>query len=375
MDERDIQIQQLKQELKSSEDRTRLIMANIPAGLLVVNNGMIEAANIVIERMFGFSRLALAQKSLSLLFPDIDTASFQSCSYLEETVAAQTGSQHFGRKSDGKRFPCEITAVSVTTKAGPREFIFVSDITERYELEQLKRDFIAMVSHDLNTPLTSVRLCLEAFGSGMYGTISDAGALTINRVSADVERLMELIGDLLFIDKVESGTLRIRRDLTRLETVTERALSSVIGLSRAKNIRVSVRFSSPESPGTSEIEDVDILLDDDRMVQVLVNLLSNAIKFSPSGSEVRIHAWLAALEICFAVVDRGEGIADSLKETIFEKYRQINSTSVEGVARIKGFGLGLAICKSIVEQHGGRIWVEDTPVSGSTFQIRIPASG
>lgn len=374
------EIEKLQQELKSSEDRTRLIMASIPAGFLVVNGCIIEAANSVIERLFGFSRAELAQQPLTLLFPGIDVETMAWSCESDDAAAAHKAVQFFARKVDGRLFPCEITTISVPTKAGARQFIFVSDITERYELEQLKRDFVAMVSHDLNTPLTSVMLCLEAIKSGMYGTVNPSGEAMIDRVRVDVTRLIGMISDLLCLDKLESGKLEIRRKLSNLETVSERALSAVLGPSQAKSIKLTAQFSETgklASPSDlEELRDIDILLDEDRMVQVLVNLLSNAIKFSPSGAEVTIHAWLASSEICFAVVDHGDGIADELKRVVFEKYKQLDPVRDAGrPLKPKGFGLGLAICKSIVEQHGGRIWVEDSPVCGSTFQIRIPPQG
>jgi len=379
----DATIEQLKQELKSSELRTRQIMANIPAGLLVVNQGTIEAANSVIERMFNCQRSELARKPLSLLFPELENQPGHPILQYDESTPSSEA-HLYGCKKDGQRFPCEVTRVAVSTSAGARLFVFVSDITERHELEELKRDFVAMVSHDLNTPLSSVKLCLEAIETGMYGEIQQDGLVMIDKVKVNVDRLISLINDLLCMDKLESGTLQIHRIRTTLPAITERAMGAIFGLSEAKKISVNAVFSGTQSQAPDltidsmqELIDqnvaTEVLLDEDRMVQVIVNLLSNAIKFSPTGSEINLHAWLAAGEICFAIVDHGIGIADPLKQTVFEKYKQLDRFGSLDQSRVKGFGLGLAICKSIVQQHSGRIWVEDTPFSGCTFQIRIPA--
>lgn len=394
------QIDKLTQELKSSEEKTRLIMANIPVGLIVLrSDGTIEAANSKIEELFNHKRSALAKKPLNILFPDLPeefyslsavaglpgiTSSFKSNSSNSKETSSNPNTSStpqksnlcptqnvFGLKSDGQRFPCEVAEVEVDTPQGKRRFLFVSDITERHELEELKRDFIAMVSHDLSTPLSSVKLCLDSISSGLYGEISGDGLVMVDRVKTNVERLISLINDLLCMDKLEAGMLTIKRRKTRLNTIVQRSMDSILGLSEAKNIEVKPFFHG--GTGREDVVDKPVSLDEDRIVQVLVNLLSNAVKFSPEGSTIKLAAWTEGQYVCFTVADNGVGIGDELKTSVFEKYKQLERFNQEEQNRVKGFGLGLAICKNIVEQHHGRIWIENTPgSSGCTFQIQLP---
>lgn len=398
------QIDKLTQELKSSEEKTRLIMANIPVGLIVLRgDGKIEAANSKIEEMFHHKRSRLAQQPVSIIFPALPEEfpsleavtglagiqrvpgkTNQQVSNAQEiikeekknaqgkTLTDQSSTQIlFGLKADGQRFPCEVTEVEVDTPQSRRRFMFITDITERHELEELKRDFIAMVSHDLSTPLASVKLCLDTIGSGIYGDISGDGLVMVDQVKMNVERLISLINDLLCLDKLEAGELTIKRRQTRLNTILERSMNSIVGLSEPKNIEIKPFFHG----GTGREDQVDkpVSIDEDRVVQVLVNLLSNAVKYSPEGSAIRLAAWTEGEYTCFTVADNGIGISDELKSSVFEKYKQLDVFGQEEQNRVKGFGLGLAICKSIVEQHHGRIWIENTPgSSGCTFQIRLP---
>jgi|AGTN01.2.fsa_nt_gi Osmosensitive K+ channel histidine kinase len=173
------------------------------------------------------------------------------------------------------------------------------------------------------------------------------------------------------MDKLETGSLTIKRRETRLNRIVERSIDSILGITEAKKIEVKPFFHG--GTGHEDVVDKPVSLDEDRIVQILVNLLSNAVKFSPEGSTIKLAAWTEGAYVCFTVADNGIGISEELKSTVFEKYKQLERFNHEEQNRVKGFGLGLAICKRIVEQHQGRIWIEDTPGScGCTFQIRLP---
>lgn len=346
---KDAEIAKLKEELRASEERIRLVMAKIPVAFIVARpDRTIEAANSTVESMFGYRRDELARQPLSLVVPE----------FKEETPGA---SQLFGIRKDQKSFPCQVQWLDVETPGGAKRFLFITDVSERYELEQLKSDFVSMVGHDLNTPLTSVKICLEMIATGIYGEMQPTGLHLIETVQQSVERLISLISDLLDIDRLETGRLDLLQEDWLLSTIADKSMQSVMGLGDAKNVQV-----------VSEIQDGKVVVDRDRMVQVLVNLLSNAIKFAPANSRVVLKGWRENGEIGLTVQDSGPGIPDELKAVVFDRYRQL---SQKHQTRIKGFGLGLAICQAIVENHGGKIWVEDAPGSGCSFQIRLPATG
>ncbi len=236
------------------------------------------------------------------------------------------------------------------------------DVTERKQIDRLKQDFVAMVSHDLRTPLTSVQGFLELLGAEAYGNLSEAGYDSLEITESSVARLISLINDLLDLEKMESGMLELRVASTDLKTILTRSIDAVIGFAKQENISVKLANDAH----------LDLDADGDRMVQVVVNLLSNAIKFSPKGGEVLIDFDRLPHSVRVNVRDHGRGVPENMRESIFERFKQVelNDERKKG-----GSGLGLAICKAIVERHGGSIGVEpgeDQP--GSVFWFTLPVS-
>ncbi|MBS1953919.1 MAG: PAS domain S-box protein [Cyanobacteria bacterium SZAS-4] len=234
------------------------------------------------------------------------------------------------------------------------------DITERKQIDRLKADFVAMVSHDLRTPLNSVQGFLELLGAEAYGNLNEEGYDSLEITEASVKRLIALINDLLDLEKMESGMLELRIGKTNLKTVLTSSIGSVISF--AKQAGVEVKISN----------DASLVLDadSDRLVQVVVNLLSNAIKFSPKGSQVSIDIDKLSDSVRVNIRDRGRGVPESMRESIFERFKQVelNDERKKG-----GSGLGLAICKAIVERHGGKIGVEPgADQVGSVFWFTLP---
>lgn len=234
------------------------------------------------------------------------------------------------------------------------------DITERKQIDRLKADFVAMVSHDLRTPLNSVQGFLELLGAEAYGNLSEDGYDSLEITEASVKRLIALINDLLDLEKMESGMLELRVAKTDLKTILTSSVGSVISFAKQADVEVKIASDS----------NLVLEADSDRLVQVVVNLLSNAIKFSPKGSQVSIDIEKMPNSVRVNVRDRGRGVPEKMRESIFERFKQVelNDERKKG-----GSGLGLAICKAIVERHGGKIGVEPGPDQvGSVFWFTLP---
>lgn len=240
-------------------------------------------------------------------------------------------------------------------------FCVVHDITERKRIEQLKQDFVAMVSHDLKTPLTTIQMVHSLFEANAYGVISAEGQHSLQMAQESTERLIRLVNNLLDIEKLESGTINVQIEDISVSQVVQSSLSSVFATAENKGITVK----SSVSP------DLRILGDEERLVQVVVNLLSNAIKFSNKGDSIQVEAEVVGTMVEFAVKDEGRGVPENLQEAIFEKFKQVERSDE---TKKGGTGLGLAICKAIVERHGGKIGVRSKPGQGSTFWFQIPAA-
>jgi len=230
----------------------------------------------------------------------------------------------------------------------------------RAAVERLKQEFLSMVTHDLRTPLTSVRAALTIMGTGVHGQLNEKGQETLEDAEANVVRLINLINDLLDIDKLESGKFQLDIDEVALASVIQRSISAVEGYAKQQQIDI-----------VSAVDDTRLVYaDGDRLVQVLVNLLSNAIKFSRAHQTVTLRAHpVSEQEYQFAVIDEGRGVAPEVKDKIFRRFEQ---AAIEDSKVLGGSGLGLAICKAIIEEHHGTIGVDSEPGKGSTFWFRIP---
>jgi len=227
-------------------------------------------------------------------------------------------------------------------------------------LDRLKSEFVAVVSHEIRTPLTSVKGAVELLSDDRFFTNTEQQAKLLAIAHANAERLLELINGILDFSKLEAASLPMTVDRQRLEPVIQQAAHHMSTLIQQRRIKLDVKLD-PDLP--------DLMLDPNRVAQVVTNLLSNAIKFSPQEGRIVIHAerWEGVVRV--GVSDEGEGISNADLPKLFKKFSQIDSGSTR---KVGGTGLGLVICKGIVEQLGGRIWVESVPDQGSTFYFTLP---
>ncbi len=240
-------------------------------------------------------------------------------------------------------------------------FCVAHDVTEQRGVDRLKQEFVAMVSHDLRTPLASIKGTLSMISEGVYDPNSEMGKKRIVDAEVSIDRLVNLIGDVLDIEKLEAGQMSVEEDIVSLSQVVEQSVEAVRGVAEQNKITIET--------SVAEDLDADVLGDNDRLVQVMVNLLSNAIKFSPEGSLVKIEIKADGAMNEVRVIDKGRGIPANNIDIIFERFKQSQSSDGK---RGKGTGLGLAICKAIVEAHKGFIGVDSKEGEGSSFWIKIP---
>jgi PAS domain S-box-containing protein len=231
------------------------------------------------------------------------------------------------------------------------------DVTGAKEVDRLKRDFVATVSHELRTPLTSIRGCLGLLAAGVMGELTPEAHEMVTVAERNSVRLMALINDILDFEKLESGRIEMKLRPTQLLRVLERAIETTNAFAVQEGVEIELHSANTA-----------VLVDEARIVQVIVNLLSNAVKHSHRGDRITIRSSAGPDWVQVSVEDRGSGIAPEEQSQLFERFHQIDS----GDTRKKpGTGLGLAICKAILEQHGGSIGVESRIGEGSTFWLRI----
>jgi signal transduction histidine kinase len=248
--------------------------------------------------------------------------------------------------------------------------IAFQDVSEHRRLEKMKDEFISTVSHELRTPITSLRASLGLIASGSLDKRPEKQRQMIEMAIANSDRLIRLVNNILDFDSVEKGRLPLRRQPVEAIDLLRRAAD--VAHNSAVQARISFRIQSPPAV---------VFADEDRILQVLKELVSNAIKFSTPDTTIVLTARPAPStsatsasnlgEVRFVVEDQGRGIAPDKLERIFDRFQQGDASDSRALG---GTGLGLALCRSIVEQHGGRIWAESTPGQGSRFLFTLPAA-
>ncbi len=352
---------QAEDALRASEARVRQIIDSMPVGMMVIDRrGIIESLNPSMEKIFGYGRQELVGQHLMTLFahaPDEDPEAFMRNVY--EKSLGRVNEREAVRQN-GEPFPTELSLSKFQTMDGERILVNILDLTERREVERLKREFVSTVSHELRTPLTAIRGSLTLMAAGAAGELTAQMRKVVAIAERNTIRLIGLINDLLDLEKLESGKLEMRFGDVPLATIIERSAESVRAVADQNGVVLEARST-----------DALVHADGDRLVQVLVNFLSNAIKFSPHGSMVMIGVRELGPVVEVSVTDQGPGIPAHYRDLLFQRFQQVDLAEVK---KKGGSGLGLAICKAIIEQHEGTIGVESEEGRGSTFWFRIPAA-
>jgi len=237
------------------------------------------------------------------------------------------------------------------------------DVTEIRAVQKLKQDFLSIAGHDLRSPLASVSILVARLLDSPTGTVPEPVQRELAKTQGTMARLMELVNELLELEKLESGKLDLSLDCISASDVCKMAADTLEGMASKNRITI-------EKPKG----DFAVIADERRLVQIVTNLLSNAIKFSPVGGLIAIELRRVETKgkpfIEIRVSDRGPGIPAEDLALIFEKFRQSRTSTT--ATTVKGTGLGLAIVKALAEAHGGTVGVESEEGQGSTFWIRVP---
>jgi signal transduction histidine kinase len=233
------------------------------------------------------------------------------------------------------------------------------EVTQQRELDRLKDDFVATVSHELRTPLTSMMGFLEMIREGEAGQLTDEQKRFLAIVYRSSERLQRLVGDLLFVARLDASGLQLQFGEAHLDDVARDAVEANAALARSREIDLR-----------SEIGDIPAVWGDrDRLAQLVSNLISNALKFTPAGGAVTVRVFLDGRSAVLEVADTGIGIPKGEQERLFQRFFR-SSTATEQA--IPGTGLGLVISKAIAEAHSGSISVESDAGQGTCFRVELP---
>ena len=241
-------------------------------------------------------------------------------------------------------------------------FVLLTDVSELKKLDRMKSEFVSTVSHELRTPLTSIRGSLGLLAGGVAGNLPHEASDLLGIAQKNCERLINLINDILDIEKIESGDLTVELVRADLMKLVEEAVKQNIGYAAEREVDLIIVERLAAAP---------VEVDAARIAQVMANLLSNAAKYTPAHGTVEVSVRPHGTGFRVLVKDSGPGISPAFRARIFRRFSQDDSSDTR---RVGGTGLGLAISKSIIERCGGSIDFESTPGEGATFFFDLPAT-
>lgn len=348
-----------EQLIKESELRIREMMANSPVGLLILDSrGTVEYLNETLKHQTAFKDADILGKPAAILLGRQDkllTKQIDGSTDLSTAPVIET--EILG--ATGISFPAEVSVASFVTGDEAKQLITVIDVSARHEIEQLKREFVAMISHDLRTPLNSLHGTLTLFQAGAYGQLNCQGTEQLEQAEREIERLINLIGDLLSLEKIKAGKYELNYRNCQVHTLVCNALDRLRASAKDTEIILQSGIAT----------DLTCDWDPDSVTQILISLLSNAIKVSPDQGTVTVSISDEAESVRITVTDHGPGLSPILSASIFDRIEPLENQSSRTV---RATGLGLAICKALVELHGGEIGVESKEDGGTSFWLLLP---
>jgi NtrC-family two-component system sensor histidine kinase KinB len=364
MTERLRQYEQMNIEKILSEKRkSEAIVESISDGLMVTDRQMrILHLNSVMAELLGTAEAGAIGAPVGTVVRDERLMSFLRNPRGEAQEALppilqfdRQGRMHYFRLKLSRIFDGEGELYGVVT--------LLQDVTQFKELDRMKSDFIATLSHEFRTPVTSITMSVDLLGQGILGALNPKQRELLDSAKEDCERLTKLARELLQLSKLESGRMQMRNEVLNIRAVADFSLRPLQRQFQEKSIAL-VNDVPPALP--------PINADEQQISWILTNLVTNALRYTDPGGTVRLTAREEAGALLVSVEDTGQGIAEEHLEKIFDKFVQVkhHTDSTPG-----SVGLGLAIAKEIVETYGGRIWVESRVGQGSTFSFTLPLSG
>jgi PAS domain S-box-containing protein len=348
----DHQFHKMSITLKESEHRQSMLLNNARDVICSVDEKMkFRAVSNASATIFGVDSEKLVGQSMLQILPQ------ESLQRMRVALAPGGTDQEFEmevRRPDG-----ELLETLWSARWSPEDRLsvcVVHDNTERKAAERLRKEILEMVSHDLRSPLATIGGFHSLLQTGQLGHLNDQGIRFLTLSIDNTNRMLALVNDLLDAEMIQSGMLQIQMSPTDADGVLHRSTETTKVQASSKSITIQAVPCGLKVNG-----------DTYRLEQILVNLLTNAIKFSPDGSTIRVGAERKGNVASFYVSDQGRGIPKEAQATIFDRFTQAE----RGDAK-RGSGLGLWICKSLVELHGGTITLESEPGRGTTFRFTIP---
>ncbi|MDY6865371.1 MAG: PAS domain-containing sensor histidine kinase [Halobacteriota archaeon] len=368
--------------LRESEEKYRKIVELSNDAIIIVQDGRLKFGNAKARDLFGYSIEDIGE----IDFLDHIRSEFKEVvkeRYLDR-MAGKDSSDKFeidAIRRDGENLFLEVNAIRIDYKGGPADFIFLKDITDKKnvekdlrdsknkmerayydlkELDRLKTEFAAIATHEIGTPLSVVKSNIEMLLDESFGVITDIQRERLQVVFRNIEYLVKLNKEMMDISRIDAGRLKLKKESCHVHEMVRKTAKEIKSLASDKDLKITVKID----------ENIPVIsCDGNRVRQVLDNLLNNAIKFTPGSGDIRMNVGCDENVVMISVSDNGIGIPEEEHIKIFERFYEVGDYLSHETG---GAGLGLAIVKGIVEAHGGKVWVESSLGSGSTFYFTLP---
>lgn len=335
---------------------TQEAFKNLPAAIAIVDaDGMIEIATSSARQDFGLVPNTSIEQA-----PDPWLAEIQRWAMKNPAVTANGKKHEIIQKFSGNQerfYEPRVIPIFNDENEFSGSIIILEDITLLMQNDEIKKDLFSTISHQLKTPLTSIRMALHLMLEENVGNLNEKQADLLVSARDETERLNAIIDDLLDIRRLESGSVKLNLASVSPYNLVEEATSPFLRQAQDKGIRLEIELP---------VDLPDVRADRSRILYVFANLLSNAIKYSPVGSVVRLTAKMEGGKVLFSVTDNGRGIPKKYQKRIFEKFFRVPGQNAEG-----GVGLGLSIAKEIMTAHHGQITFSSTEGQGTTFTFGL----
>lgn len=347
--------------LITERNKTMAIVKSMSDPMLVLDaNYRIMLINDACERFFNIVESEAAGRHLlemirnGELFDHISGTVESGEDHGEKVLAVRKDKEYF--------FNVAVTAVRNTERKNAGLIVVLHDVTEFKELEKVKTDFVATISHEFKTPLTSIMMAASMLLENGMGELNDEQRETLEALKEDGERLSGLVGELLELSRIESGSAVYDMQPCSVKAIVEAALKGYTENAGKRGVRIADNVQKELPP---------VCADFGKIQWVFNNLISNALRYTVAGDTVTIEARADKERVTIFVRDTGAGIPPDYIERIFDKYVQVKGRDIE----VRGTGLGLSVSREIINAHNGTIRAESELNTGSTFIFTLPVAG
>lgn len=365
----------LEEDLTEERDRVNAVISSMGEGLIVIDKDYrIILINDAAVKMLELSKLGLTTveelsanaREVIKTFKNEEELLADKNPIFEvfkngKTIIIDLDDNFYFKTFSGSKIPISLIVAPLKRDGITGIVIVFKDISEEKKLDEAKVNFMSVVSHQLRTPLTTIRWYAEMLNSGDAGELSESQKKFVEEVYGGVIRLNNTLNLILNLSRIEGGHLKVLPQKINLFNITNLILHGLSSLIGEKNISIIINMQD---------KDLEVMLDPQMLTQVITNLLSNSIRYTNKEGKIEISTGNQDREIIYSIKDNGIGIPENQKSRVFEKFFRADNAISKAP---DGNGLGLTLVKNLVEFWKGRVWFESQEGKGTTFYFTIPA--